>query len=206
MNKQMDKRLNPYYEEIDNLSRFRNKVDAHTVYKSDLDLFSEQYEELISQANMITSVSDRLQKKLDGAILQIKEQNEEIQEKNFNLENTVDKLSKARVGRQASATMLFFALLLFIVEQTFLQSIVDEYVGQFIAGKYVFMGSLFVLCMLFFLVKYLEGSLETYYLNKEKKKILKQESASSILKVIFHNLKFKFGSISRKSQKVSIIR
>ena len=63
----MDKNHELYYDEINSLRKFRSKIDSHAVYKEDLDDFSDEYEELIAQAKVITRVSDRLQKKLDNA-------------------------------------------------------------------------------------------------------------------------------------------
>ncbi len=154
-----------YYDEINSLRKFRAKIDSHTIYKEDLDDFSDEYEELVAQAKVITRVSDRLQKKLDNANLQIKDQNDEIKFKNVELKNTVDQLAVARVGKRASTIMLSIALLLFVAEQVFLEPIIE----QQISVPYVGLG---ILAILFFLVKSLESSLEKYFLNKEKKKII----------------------------------
>ena len=102
-----------YWEEVENLKNYRSKLQTHTVYKDDLDEFGDQYEELVAQTKVITRVSDRLQKKLDGANLQIREQNDEIKDKNFELEGTVLLLAKAKVGRRASMIMMIVALGLF---------------------------------------------------------------------------------------------
>ncbi len=164
----MDNHQELYHDEISNLKNFRSKLETHTVYKEDLDEFGDQYEELVAQTKVITRVSDRLQKKLDGANLQIREQNEEIKEKNFELEATVSQLAKARVGRKASTLMLTVALGLFILEQVF----VEPYLAENIDIPYVGLG---ILAALFFVIKGLESALEKYFMNQEKKKILKGE-------------------------------
>lgn len=158
-----------YHEEIDNLKKFRNKLETHTIGKPDLDEFSDQYEELVAQAKVITRVSDRLQKKLDNANIHIREQNEEIKDKNIELESTVMQLAKARVGRRASAIMLFVGLVLFVAEQLFLEPIIEEKIDV----PYVGWG---ILAVLFFLVKVVESALEKYFMNKEKKKILGEDA------------------------------
>lgn len=168
----MDKNRELYYDEIESLRRFRSKIETHAIYKEDLDSFSDEYEELIAQAKVITRVSDRLQKKLDNANLQIREQNEEIKEKNVTLADTVDQLAKAKVGRRASTIMLTVAVVLFILEQIFIEPIIEEsidvpYVGYGILG------------LLFLLVKYSEGALEKHFMNKEKKKILENENGNA---------------------------
>ncbi len=154
-----------YHEEIDNLKKFRSKLETHTILKEDLDEFSDQYEELVAQAKVITRVSDRLQKKLDNANIQIREQNHEITNKNDELEQTVLQLAKARVGRKAAGIMLVVALGLFIAEQVFLEPLIDEYIDIPFVG-------LGILLILFFVVKGLESTLERYFLNQEKRKIL----------------------------------
>ncbi len=164
----MDKSQDLYYDEINSLRKFRSKIDSHAVYKEDLDSFSDEYEELIAQAKVITRVSDRLQKKLDNANIQIKDQNEEIKFKNIELKDTVDQLAQARVGKRASTIMLSVALILFILEQIFIEPLIEQNIDI----PYVGLG---ILAVLFVIVKVLESSLEKYFMNKEKTKILEAE-------------------------------
>jgi hypothetical protein len=176
-----------YHEEINNLKEFKEKIDTHAIYKEDLVGFSDQYEELVAQAKVITRVSDRLQKKLDNANIQIREQNEEIKDKNLQLANTVDQLAKARVGKKASAIMLTVALTLFFTEQVFLQDIIDDFLLKYLPEKFIFIGSLSVLLILFFLVKFFEGALESHFLNQEKKKIIEQDNREKGVSASFAN-------------------
>lgn len=157
-----------YSDEINNLRKFRTKIDRHAIFKEDLDDFSNEYEELVAQAKVITRVSDRLQKKLDNANLQIKDQNEEIKFKNVELKNTIDQLAVARIGRRASTIMLSVALILFILEQVFLEPIIEKEISIPYVGTAI-------LVVLFFVVKGLEGSLEKYFMNKEKKRIIESD-------------------------------
>jgi len=157
-----------YFDEIESLRNFRSKIETHAIYKEDLDAFSDEYEELIAQAKVITRVSDRLQKKLDNANHQIHEQNKEIKEKNVQLADTVDQLAKAQVGKRASTIMLTVAVVLFILEQVFVEPEIEKFNLPF----YVSYG---ILGLLFLLVKLLEGALEKYFMNQEKRKILERE-------------------------------
>ncbi len=157
-----------YHDEIDSLRKFRAKIETHAIYKEDLDAFSDEYEELVAQAKVITRVSDRLQKKLDNANLQIREQNEEIKDKNAQLADTVDQLAKAKVGRRASTILLTVAVVLFILEQLLLEPIIDTYFDTQLV-------SLGILGVLFLLIKFSEGALESYFMNREKRKILERE-------------------------------
>ena len=169
----MEKHLELYWEEIENLKNYRSKLQTHTVYKQELDEFGDQYEELVAQTKVITRVSDRLQKKLDGANLQIREQNDEIKDKNFELESTVDQLAKAKVGRKASTIMLTVALTLFVLEQVFL----EPYIAAHIDIPYAGLG---ILGILFFVINGLESALEKYFMNKQKQKIMKREREANL--------------------------
>ena len=164
----MEKSRELYQEEITALKTFRQKLNTHAVFKEDLDEFSDQYEELIAQAKVITRVSDRLQKKLDNANNRIQDQNDEITEKNEQLGVTVDQLAKAKVGKRASTVLLTIAIGLFITEQIILQPIIEEKISV----PYL---DLVLLTILFFAAKSFESGLEGYFLRKEKKKIIEQE-------------------------------
>jgi hypothetical protein len=170
----MDKIQDLYHDEITHLKDFQSKLDTHTIYKADLEAFGGQYGDLVAQAKVITRVSDRLQKKLDGANVQIREQNEEITVKNVELESTIVQLAQARVGRRASTIMLGVAMGLFVAEQIFLEPLINKYVNV----PYLGLG---ILAVLFLVVKALESGLEKYFMNQEKKKILKGQLAAEAL-------------------------
>ncbi len=157
-----------YHDEVNNLKKFKDKIEAHTIYKEDLESFSEQYDELIAQAKVITRVSDRLQKKLDSANLQIREQNKEITKQNLELEATIHQLAQARVGRKASTILYFIAITLFVVEEFTLESILENLNWPVSLGIAIKLAT-------FFGVKLFEGKLESYFMNQEKKKILTDE-------------------------------
>ncbi|MFZ9046849.1 MAG: hypothetical protein ACO2ZZ_13405 [Cyclobacteriaceae bacterium] len=165
---QKDQERELYHEEISNLANFRSKIESHALFKEDLDQFSLQYEELVAQAKVITRVSDRLQKKLDKANVQIQSQNNEIKDKNVKLEDTIEQLAKAKMGRRASTIMLGITLFLFFIEQWLIQPKIEEY----FSSPFI---SVVILILLFFLVKYFESNLEDYFLNQQKKKIIKMK-------------------------------
>lgn len=156
-----------YHEEIKKLKDFKSKLETHAIYKEDLEDFSNDYEELVAQAKVITRVSDRLQKKLDTANVHIREQNEEIKIKNLKLEETISELAKAKIGRRASTIMLIVALALFFLEQYFLQPIIEENIPL----NFHFL-SIIILVGLFFVVKFLESGLEKHFLKQEQQRIL----------------------------------
>ncbi len=161
-----------YHEEIKKLKDFRVRLDTHAIYKKDLEDFSDDYEDLVAQAKVITRVSDRLQKKLDNANIQIREQNDEIKDKNLELEKTIKDLAEAKVGRKASTIMFTLAIILFLSEEFFLEDIIESnvsipYVGLMAKG------------LIAIVLKFFESGLESFFLNQEKRKIIKQEKSSN---------------------------
>lgn len=169
-----------YHEEIKKLKDFRSRLDTHAIYKQDLESFSDDYEELVAQAKVITRVSDRLQKKLDNANLQIREQNDEIKLKNSELEKTIQQLVQARVGRKASTIMFTLAIVLFISEEFFLEDMIESYVSIPYLG-------LIIKGLIALGLKFFESGLETFFLNQEKKKIIAQEQKDQELQAAMAN-------------------
>jgi hypothetical protein len=127
---------------------------------------------------VITRVSDRLQKKLDGANSQIREQNNEIKEKNTKLTETISELAKARVGKKASTIMLTVALTLFILEQLILQPFIEERFANLYYLDFIF------LIAIFFIVKLFESKLEDYFITAEKKRIMKDNDAEKSIELV----------------------
>lgn len=171
----MDNPRELYHEEIKKLKDFRLRLESHSIYKEQLDEFSDDYEELVAQAKVITRVSDRLQKKLDGANLQIREQNAEITEKNVRLTDTIDELAKAKVGKKASTIMLFVALTLFVLEQAFIQPFIEEQFSNIYYLDWV------LLAGIFFLAKFFESRLEGYFVDAQKRKIIEEQEKENNL-------------------------
>ncbi len=89
-------------------------------------LFKElchNYSELLDQTRLITKVSDKLQNKLNTV-------NETLEVKNIELQNTIDELTKARVGRKAQTIILIIGLSLFILEEIVLEPVIDSIVNN----------------------------------------------------------------------------
>lgn len=164
-----------YHDEVNNLDKFRKKIDSRTIYKEDLEFFSEQYEELIAQAKVITRVSDRLQKKLDNANSQIREQNSEITEKNDELEVAINQLVAAKVGRKASTILFVVTISLLIFEEYAIDPLLDDLSGS----EFISIGIKVITAVI---AKLFEGRLEDYFLKKEKDKIIRDEYGKIIVK------------------------
>ncbi|MEL7147790.1 MAG: hypothetical protein AAFO69_15565 [Bacteroidota bacterium] len=163
-----------YHDEVNNLEKFRKKIDSRTIYKEDLEFFSEQYEELIAQAKVITRVSDRLQKKLDNANSQIREQNSEITEKNDELESAINQLVAAKVGRKASTILFIVTIALLIFEEMAIDPLLEELAGS----DFISIGIKVITAIV---AKMFEGRLEDYFLKKEKDKIIRDEYGKTII-------------------------
>lgn len=164
-----------YHDEVSNLDKFRKKIDSRTIYKEDLEFFSEQYEELIAQAKVITRVSDRLQKKLDNANTQIREQNSEITEKNNELESAINQLVAAKVGRKASTILFVVTITLLIIEEYAIDPLLENLSGS----EFISIGIKVATAVV---AKLFEGRLEDYFLSKEKAKIIRDEYGKTIVK------------------------
>jgi len=171
-----------YHEEQQILSDYVGKVKKKVVHLKDAVNIAVSYKDLLDQSKVITKISDRLQKKLDHANQKIKSQNAEIHDKNQELEDTVENLAKVTVGKKASRLMFVMAVVLFFLEEYFLAPIIDEYVsGSMIIGL-LLKGLVAVV-----ILKFLESALETYFMNREKAKIMNREDLNE--QTIKHKLK-----------------
>lgn len=97
--------------------------------KAEYQKLLDNYGLLLQDSQLITSVSDRLQNKLNRANDKITEQNEQLQE-------TINMLLKARVGRKATTIVLAFAVALFLLSEGVIEPQIEAMVGRedFIVG------------------------------------------------------------------------
>lgn len=101
------------------------------------------YERLLKEIKVLTSVSDRLHVKLNAANQQLKDQSEEIKEINEELkannqvlQDTIDQLFKARVGRKATSIVLLIAIILFIISEGLIEPIIEDFNDNFYIGLF----------------------------------------------------------------------
>ncbi len=167
-----------FQEEEKVLSRYLKKIEDKDVYIEDAETFANYYKDLIDQSKVITRISDRLQKKLDMANQKIKAQNQTISEKNTQLEHTLFELKNAKMGKKASRILLLIAIGLFVSEEYILEPIIDSFVNIPYLG-------LISKAAIAFSLKFIEGGLESYYMNKEKEEILKNKGKSADRKISF---------------------
>lgn len=88
--------------------------------KTELESLQKSYDELLDQSKLITKVSDRLQKKINRA-------NEELGDKNLQLQESLDALTKARVGRRATTITLIVVIALFLFTEAVLEPPIERF-------------------------------------------------------------------------------
>lgn len=106
--------------------------DAKEIDKltSEFKVMTENYDELLDQVVLITRISDRLQKKLDQSNEELSKLNNQLNDKNVELQKTIDDLIKARAGRKATTIVFIFALILFVFSETLLEPYIDAFANN----------------------------------------------------------------------------
>lgn len=138
--------------------------------KNQLQIFAKNHKKLLQEVKLLTSVGDRLQKKVKSANEMLQEQAEEIkkinkdlQDKNIELQFTIDELTKAKAGKRATTIILIFALVLFIITELLESTFESFFTGANMLIIYAFKISL----ALGF--KPIEGVLENAIIAREMK-------------------------------------
>ncbi len=129
-----------YLNEERNLEIFRQKLQEGTLQEEDIKAFADKYEDVLTQLKLITSVGNRLQRKLNNANKKLKafnitlrkqkaeieRINKELERTNRELRETIDELIRARAGRKATTFVLVFVIVLFIISES-----IEIYIEQF---------------------------------------------------------------------------
>jgi hypothetical protein len=105
------------------LNDYRELVDSDPSpqeTKEALKKLTLKYKTLLEQTRFLTWISGRLERKLHRT-------NRELFQKNIRLENTLHELTKAEAGRSAYAIIYFIAIVLFVLEEYF----VEPFIGVF---------------------------------------------------------------------------
>lgn len=114
--------------------------------KDQLALVNDHYEDLLDQSKLITKVSDRLQKKITKA-------HDALEETNIELQETLDALTKAKVGRKAAIIVLGVFVILFVVSEALLEPLIEDYARGHFKGVWAIqafnLGSKGLLALLF---------------------------------------------------------
>ncbi len=159
-------------ETINQLENLINNVDTMSSeeLKAQLQVYAKNHKKLLQEVKLLTSVGDRLQKKVKSANEMLQEQAEEIkkinkdlQDKNIELQFTIDELTKAKAGKRATTIILIFALVLFIITELLESTFETFFTGANMLIIYAFKVSL----ALGF--KPIEGVLENAIIAREMK-------------------------------------
>ncbi len=120
--------------------------------KEALERLTQKYKVLLEQTRFLTWISGRLERKLQRT-------NRELHEKNTRLENTLLALTKAQAGKNAYAIIYFIAIMLFVLEEFFVEPIINM-VGNGLS--YSILIKLFIVLLL----KVSEGFIESRITKK----------------------------------------
>ncbi len=100
-------------ESIDELSNESLKKAYEKLHKN--------YSELLGDAKLVTSVSDRLQNKLGNANEELNQANQKITKKNQDLREVIIELNKAKLEKKATTIVLLLAVALFLISEAFIE-------------------------------------------------------------------------------------
>lgn len=185
-----DKAYAPEVEFLDEYKTFieKNKNGENESSRDEIvesfDTVLDKYERLLGDVKLLTSVGDRLQRKLKSANVMLQQQSDEIAQINTDLSKTneelkltIDELTRAKAGRKAQTYILFVAIVLFIISEL-LEEVFEDSLGQddfwSIALSWGFK------LVLVLIIKPLEGFIERRLVNsaisKEKRVVVEKHA------------------------------
>jgi hypothetical protein len=144
---------------LDKYKNFISEERSVEETREALKNLTDNYENLLNQTRFLTWISGRLERKLQRT-------NRELSDNNHTLQNTLDALTKAEASKSAYAIIYSIAIVLFVLEQFF----VDPLIAM--AGGNVGYGILIKLGIVL-LLKVSENVIE--------KKITKQSKLSAVV-------------------------
>jgi hypothetical protein len=109
---------------------FDYHTNSHKELVAEHEKLANDYKKLLEQTRFLTWISGRLEKKLHKA-------NRELTERNSRLEKIVDELITARAGRTAYAIIYFIAIVLFMLEEFFIDPLFGNGLGYSILIKLI---------------------------------------------------------------------
>jgi len=166
-----------FQHEITVLERSRAVVEDDSKEKSEIvgeyKNLCDHYEEMLDQSKLITKVSDKLQNKLNTA-------NSALADKNVELQQTIDELTKARIGKKAATITFGLAVVLFVLSEGVLDPVVEglamkifkdhDNTKSFIDySTIILIASMFGKLIMALLLKPLETFIEEYLLKRALK-------------------------------------
>ncbi len=171
-----------YLREIEELERAQafiaqENIENH-IFRNEYVKLVDSFEDAVGQMRLITKVSDKVQKKLDRVNSALDVKNAELDIKNAELQTTIDELTQARAGKIAATIVLAVAVMLFLLEELFIDSAIKNLLGTTSQWAGVITKLVVVL-----LLKPLEGLLENFiisYLYKKKREREKETEKPKI--------------------------
>lgn len=112
-----------FKNEIKILNDYRDIISndfSHHDTKAALERLTHKYKHLLEQTRFLTWISGRLERKLHRT-------NKELFEKNNRLQSTLNELTKAKAGRSAYAIIYFIAIVLFVLEEYFVEPVITMF-------------------------------------------------------------------------------
>jgi hypothetical protein len=150
------------------LHHYRDLLETQKGEKIDrvvLEELLKKYSSLLEQSKFLTWISGRLERKLQKV-------NQELFVKNHDMQNALDDLIKAKAGKSAYAIIYFIAIILFVLEEFFVEPLIS------VMGGGLWYGVLIKLVIVL-LLKSSEGFIEEQIISKSPlKKIIKKKGKS----------------------------
>jgi hypothetical protein len=131
---------------------------GHEQTKAALQNLTHKYKNLLEQTRFLTWISGRLERKLQRT-------NRELFQKNIKLENTLTELTKSEAGRNASAIIYFIAIVLFVLEEYFVEPVINVF-GESVGY------SILIKLVIVLMLKVSEGFIERKITKKRRLKML----------------------------------
>jgi hypothetical protein len=154
-----------FRNEIAVLNHYREMVMRENTAedtKQALENLTNKYKSLLEQTRFLTWISGRLERKLHRT-------NSELLVKNNKLVNALNDLTKAEAGRSAYAIIYFIAIALFVLEEFFVEPVINMF------GEGVGFGILIKLVIVL-LLKVSESFIE--------KRVIKKRAVQEVMKNI----------------------
>jgi len=107
------------------LQKYRELLITNTdqkIDRSSLEELTDKYKNLLEQSRFLTWISGRLERKLHKA-------NQEMFAKNNEMQATLSELTKAKAGKRAYAIIYFIAIVLFVMEELFIEPFITVFGG-----------------------------------------------------------------------------
>jgi hypothetical protein len=149
-----------HYQEL--ITRDNSHEDTNLA----LEKLTHKYKILLDQTRFLTWISGRLERKLQR-------KNRELFDNNNRLQQTLDDLTKAEAGRSTYAIIYFIAIVLFVLEELFIEPFINMLGNNMSYGILIKLGIVLIL-------KLSEGVIEKKITHKKRKELRETPSDSGL--------------------------